>query len=102
MRKIIILLFVLCACDKMQPHRGDLGEDCNKDGTCNAATLECNEYSSECRAHNTNPVSPSRCHYESECYCVTCSDKCGDAGVKACNYSDTSVWGAKPAVCECK
>ena len=94
MKKLIIATLFLAGC-----HTGDFGERCNKDGSCNAAGLEC--YYSECSVKRA-PERPKNCAYESECFCVTCADKCGDAGVKICAYSDTSVWGAKPAVCECK
>jgi len=89
----IVLLLVGC-------HTGNFEEECNKDGSCNAPGLECG-WGGKCRVKEP-PAPPRRCIYESECFCFTCADKCGDAGVKNCAYSDTSVWGSKPAVCECK
>lgn len=93
MRLFILCIFIV-AC-----HTGNFREECNKDGSCNNANLVC--LNGWCE---TKPPSkePGRCYYESECFCVTCADKCGDAGVKTCAYSDTSVWESKPAVCECK
>jgi hypothetical protein len=84
-------------------HRGDLGETSNKDGTCNSPSLYCSDMFDRCTAVD-RPLSPvnHNCAYESECFCVACAEKCGEAGVKTCAYSDTSVWGAKPALCECK
>lgn len=81
-------------------HTGNFDETCNKDGSCNSQNLECGIYD-KCVVKQP-PAPPRRCYYESECFCVICAEKCGDAGVKVCAYSDTSVWGSKPAVCECK
>lgn len=91
----IIATLALTAC-----HQGNFGEECNKDGTCNFQNLECSVVG-VCRTR-TAARSPTRCGSESECFCVTCADKCADAGVKQCAYSDTSVWGSKPSTCECK
>lgn len=97
--KVFVLAVAFFAC-----HKGSVDERCNPDGTCNGSNLEC-RYSgggaSACSVKEAPPP-PRRCYYESECFCVTCADKCADAGVKNCMYSDTSVWGSKPAVCECK
>lgn len=95
MKKIVFTLLLLAGC-----HTGDFGEKCNKDGSCNSPTLACNAWD-ECKP-KPEPAPARRCNYESECFCFTCADKCGEAGVKECAYSDTSVWGSKPAVCECK
>jgi hypothetical protein len=92
----LVLAFVLFGC-----HTGDFDQPCNKDGSCNGPNLVCDRGWEKCMVKEP-PRAPGRCSYESECFCVTCADKCGDAGVKTCAYSDTSVWGAKPAVCECK
>lgn len=81
-------------------HTGDFDQDCNKDGSCNSPNLECKSWG-RCGVKDP-PHTPGRCSYESECFCVTCAERCGDAGVKVCAFSDTTVWGAKPAVCECK
>jgi hypothetical protein len=83
---------------------GDLGGPCNKDGTCNSANLACKESlaaGARCFAKTPEEMPKSGCRYESECFCVTCAERCGATGVKSCAYSDTSVWGAKPALCEC-
>ncbi len=95
------LLFALAivGCSTSRP--GDFGGDCNPDGTCNAPTLACNA-----RLVGESGLAPPprdpRCNYESECFCVTCAERCGEVGVDRCEYSDTSVWGSKPAVCKCK
>jgi len=98
MKKILFLLAFLVGC---QNHPGDFGGACNKDGTCNSPNLECDNWMHSCRV-KTPPEEPGRCKFESECFCITCAEKCADAGVKECAYSDTSVWGSKPAICECK
>jgi hypothetical protein len=96
----ILCAFVLAGCSVH--HRGDLGEDCNPDGTCNAPALTCGaRITNECGIDQRRPRDP-RCNYESECFCATCAERCGEVGVDRCEYSDTSVWGAKPAVCKCK
>lgn len=87
------------------PTTGNIETDCNHDGTCNSPGLSCQQNLGgyfRCYPKPSPPDPSVRCHYQSECFCMTCADKCGDAGVKQCAYSDTSVWGAKPAVCECK
>lgn len=100
LKSIVLACLLLVAC-KPDP-TGGLNERCNRDGTCNGASLECSSYG-YCGAKQVSHMDPNRrCFYESECFCVTCADKCGEAGVKECAYSDTSVWGSKPAVCECK
>jgi hypothetical protein len=96
MKILLITLALVAGC-----HTGDLGENCNKDGTCNGTNLTCSAWSGVC-AKKTDPAPPSRCNYESECFCVTCAERCGASGVKSCAFSDVSVWGAKPSVCECK
>lgn len=99
-----LYLGILCALAMVgcaTHRRGDLGGDCNPDGTCNAPTLACGvSIDGECGLA-PRPRDP-RCGYESECFCVTCAERCGEVGVDRCEYSDTSVWGAKPAVCKCK
>ena len=97
-KKLPLIVLFLVACNF---HTGNVDESCNPDGTCNSPNLECWSLSSRCHAKELRNTS-ARCSYESECFCVTCADKCGEAGVKTCAYSDTSVWGSKPAVCECK
>ena len=103
MKKLASLLFLLVACNS---HTGDLREHCNPDGTCNSTNTSCqSDLMGEgyyCFLKPAPPDPNRKCYYESECFCVTCAEKCGEAGVKECAYSDTSVWGSKPAVCECK
>ncbi len=99
MKAILVTLLFLSGC-----HTGDFEENCNPNGGCNSDKLECGWFAGKCRV-KTEPQAidkERRCSYESECFCVTCADKCGTSGVKTCAFSDTSVWGAKPAVCECK
>ncbi len=89
-------IMLLIACEP----RGTIDNDCTPDGKC-IGQLECFTWGdrSTCRAPKS-PEPKKRCVFESECFCVTCADHC-EHGVKVCDYSDTSVWGAKPAVCEC-
>ncbi len=102
MRHTILTTLLLCALGCTPA--GKLDGECNWDGTCDSPKLECvstaNGHYCHLKPEPENP--PRRCHYESECFCVTCADKCGAAGVKACHWSDTTTWGAKPAVCDCK
>jgi hypothetical protein len=84
---------------------GDLNEMCRGDGSCNYG-LQCD--GSFCRmptakANKENGEAiKRRCSFESECYCVTCAEQCGERGLKRCNFSDTTTWGNKtPAICEC-
>jgi len=99
--KYSLIMMFLVACNLPSPPQGNLGERCKPDGTCNGESLECGVLTNECHAR-PKPRPTSRCTFESECFCVTCAEKCGEAGVKTCAYSDTSVWGSKPAICECK
>lgn len=84
-------------------HTGSLQESCNPDGTCNANALECT-WTGNCRPKTGPHVpDPSRCYdVESVCFCRTCATQCGEKGMLNCLYTDTSVWGSKPATCECK
>lgn len=88
------LCFLIISC-----HSGDFREQCNKDGSCNGKNLKCIDGWCELKPPS---VESDNCIYESDCFCKTCANKCGDAGFKNCKYSDTSVWGSEPAVCECK
>lgn len=78
-------------------HYGDLGESCRPDGSCSGA-LVCIRYEESIVAFRCGPPPV----FESVMFCATCSSHCGDAGIKECQFSDTSVWGSKPAVCNCK
>ena len=85
-------------------HTGSLNDTCNADGTCNGTNLTCT-WSAQCRPKDgpAGPPDPSRCYdVESVCFCRTCATQCGSAGMLNCLYQDTSVWGSKPATCECK
>lgn len=97
MKPCVVLLMLLAACAKP----GDVDGMCLESGLCNSTALECRQEGdrSYCR-----PRQPARnCLYESQCFCVTCAEKCGAAGVAECLYSDTTTWGARqPAVCRCK
>lgn len=91
---VLTLFFIGCSVP------GTLNEPCKSDGTCNSPHLTCNQ-----RGYCMPPIAAPpdrRCYYESDCFCVTCSEKCSSSGVKLCAYSDTSVWGSKPSICECK
>lgn len=105
MKKLILFTFIIAlyGCDSMY-HTGRLNDTCNADGTCNAPALECRNdgAGASCHVKNIPDTEIKRCAFESECFCMTCADKCGDGGIKACIFSDTSVWGSKPSSCECK
>lgn len=98
---VILCSFSLFACTIRD--RGEFYGECNLDGTCNHPSLKCNDYRNECRVDEKKREDPSRCQYESECFCDRCGVNCAGFGksLLRCDYSDTSVWGSKPAVCEC-
>lgn len=101
--KLITFIFActyLLACN-VPNERGNFKKPCNHDGTCNSDNLECNNLTSECSLKE-KPVILNECRYESDCFCLGCAKRCGNGGVKSCVFSDTSVWGSKPALCECK
>lgn len=109
MNKILhILIAVLLIACVPPRQKGNMGDECKPDGTCNNELVcipkwngnICDIKTVENSAQIPSP--PRNCYYESECFCTTCAEKCGSAGVKSCIYSDTSVWGSKPAICECK
>lgn len=104
MRQLLLLALFAIGCGVKST--GYLGEHCNSAGDCNSPRLSCQHtFNGEWQcAVKSEPETgpPRRCSYESECFCVTCAERCGASGVKTCAYSDTSVWGAKPALCECK
>lgn len=82
---------------------GNVDGDCNPDGSCNGEKLTCLNYGngSRCRATEASKP-PPRCNGEADCFCRTCAESCGAQGFKTCTYSDTTTWGAKPAICECR
>jgi hypothetical protein len=86
----------LASCDTP----GAVGAPCNPDGSCAGPLLRCHT-NSRCYAVQPERTLPT-CGHESQCWCVTCAEKCGANGVSRCTYSDTSVWGAEPSVCQCK
>ncbi len=98
--KRTLLLVLLLGCH--QDPVGTLGGRCKPDGTCTGEHLFCNG-TDECAPSNMpQPVNMGNCFPESVCFCQRCAESCGDAGLKACQYTDTSVWGSKPATCECR
>jgi len=96
--ELLALTATLLACEQ----KGGYDEACLVDGGCVDPGLACNDITHKCLMRPTPRPASLRCTYESECFCVACVDRCGDAGMRSCNYSDTSVWGAKPATCECR
>lgn len=98
---LIVVGFLVSVVSTFGCHTGDYNESCNADGGCNDPGLKCDEDWRKCHL-KPEPKQSNKCNYESECFCLTCADKCGSTGVKTCAYSDTSVWGSKPALCECK
>jgi hypothetical protein len=82
--------------------QGTLGESCKPDGTCIGAHLRC-DLSNECAPMNIPLlVVDQRCRGEIDCFCKRCADSCVDGGMAECDFTDTSVWGAKPSVCKCR
>lgn len=85
--------------------RGHLGEDCRPDGTCFAG-LACQHTGTKGSGSRVMecypPPAAKTCGGDADCFCEACLRRCGDAGVKLCAYSDVSVWGSKPTVCECR
>ena len=100
MRPTIALLLLVCSCNN---HPGDVDQRCNPDGTCNGTMLRCETRGVQAICYPI-PVERPAVHYrtDAEKFCDNCGQNCSDAGVRTCAYSDTSVWGAKPALCECK
>lgn len=82
---------------------GTIGADCNPDGTCNSANLECVSLSVGNGCRMKPPKFEGRCRYESECFILACYERCGEAGVEVCSFVDTTTWGNNtPATCKCK
>lgn len=42
------------------------------------------------------------CNGDADCFCEACLKRCGAAGVKRCEFTDVTVWGSRPTVCECR
>jgi len=96
MTRYIIALLLLTGCST-----GGVDEHCNPNGTCNSENLSCiNNGSSAVCKPKMAPSPPARCRGEADCFCLTCSENCGGR-FQTCAFSDTSVWGSKPAICEC-
>lgn len=99
---VVMLLgtvFLLTSCGDAQV--GDVGNRCNSDGTCNSPNLECRAVRAS-TVFECVPKGHRGCQSRSECFCNSCAEQCGKKGVERCVYTDTSVWGAQPTVCECK
>lgn len=80
--------------------RGNLGENCNADGTCNTPSLACRPDSN---GHGCYPKPEAKtCNGDADCFCEACLKRCGAAGVKRCEFTDVTVWGSRPTVCECR
>jgi hypothetical protein len=98
----VLLLAALIGCRGAPARRGELGESCRPDGTCEGA-LECRKSDDAYQClPKALPLHVEPIEYESVKFCSSCADRCGDAGIKECLYSDTSVWGSKPATCSCR
>lgn len=95
--RLILYVVLLAAC-----HRGDIDEDCNPDGTCNAPQLSCQHFGNGPRCSIRPPEDKRTCHSDADCFCEHCLTRCGSAGIKMCAYTDVSVWGSKPTICECR
>lgn len=89
--KWVAALVLLCACS-----RGNLGDDCNPDGSCNSPHLACSGLTCQIKPE------PKTCTSDADCFCERCMARCGTAGIKVCAFTDVSVWGSKPTVCECR
>ena len=91
--KAMALVMLLSGC----PEPGTLGAECRPDGTCNGSTLRC---ASDARCWSVQPELV--CSGDADCFCDACLKRCGSVGIKRCEYTDPSVWGSKPTVCECR
>jgi hypothetical protein len=83
--------------------KGNLGQQCREDGTCNSPNLVCLSTLEE--SYLCGLVVPKidrSCTSEPDCFCETCLKRCGTSGIKRCEFTDTTVWGSKPTVCECR
>lgn len=94
------LIFAALALAGCPAATGTLGGYCFGDGTCSAPALSCQASGDGMRCW---PKPEARtCNGDADCFCEACLKRCGDAGVKRCEFSDVSVWGSKPTVCECR
>lgn len=89
MRKLVLVLLI-SACST-----GYLGEPCDPDGTCRSPALFCSS-SGFCYAKQAQYTS------DADRFCADCLTRCGSVGLKRCEYTDPTVWGSKPTVCECR
>lgn len=109
--RLALLIAMLAACSRES--LGTLKGPCKPDGTCNSPNLECRrnydwgpdyicviDYSKL----TANPTDSNAVNWNSEAtqFCNKCTESCGASGLKECHWADTTVWGAKPTVCECK
>ncbi len=91
-----VALGALSGCGKP----GEPGEDCLPDGTC-TGKLECVRWGGSPRCQPPSaPPPPQR--PDAERFCAECLRQCGTAGLRACEFADTTVWGSKPTRCECR
>ncbi len=98
MKRFLVAALFLAAC-----HKGGLEEDCNPDGTCDFQDLECQPGGMGYRCFvrvRPSPMAVPRS--EADQFCEMCLKRCGAAGLKHCAYTDVTVWGSKPTVCECR
>lgn len=77
---------------------GTINATCRPDGTCVSPTLVCDSVWGVCRAKEATAT----CHNDADCFCEACLQRCGNVGLRRCEYTDPSVWGSKPTVCECR
>lgn len=90
-----LILFPL-ACSK-----GGLEESCYSDGTCASPNLKCDLSGMGYRCFPRQEVKGLETS-EADRFCEVCLKRCGTAGLKHCAYTDVTVWGSKPTVCECR
>lgn len=103
MRRIAyFVLLCLLGCEE----RGFVDQPCNNNGTCNDDKLICMVIQHRghfCMLKTDNlEFIKSTVGEDSIRFCNYCLQHCNVHGVKICAYSDTSVWGSKPSVCECR
>lgn len=89
------LTLISMACSK-----GGLEEECYPDGTCASPNLECQlgGIGHRCFPRQKQLLVTS----DADRFCEICLKRCGAAGLKHCAYTDVTVWGSKPTVCECR
>lgn len=90
----LLMCIIMAGCIQ----KGAYHRPCTDEGKCNQSMV-CN--SGFCML--PEELKPKENPYDlAGNFCTKCLTQCGAAGLKRCEFSDTSVWGSKPSVCECR